>query len=289
MLRQLIIGILKKGNLSEEEITFITNPDNMLVFQRAFQNPSFDSTFNYEDLEFLGDASLKAFIPWYFFQRFPQIACSKDVSIMSQLNNKYRSKDTFSQLGERLDLWPYIKYSPTSKVNRINLLEDVFEAFVGALHKIVDDRYGFGVGFVVVSKVLKPIFDDLKIDLTYENLYDYKSRLINYLNKHSKQDLITQWDNVNKVITLSLADKPQVRTVPTKALLETLSQYNPEDEIKVSSVDGTATIEVFPRNQTIIGTARQPTRAKAEQEASRKALVYLNVTDQNVTYNFMCQ
>jgi len=289
MLRQLIIGILRKGNLTEEEITFITNPDNMMVFQRAFQDPSFDSTFNYEDLEFLGDASLKAFIPWYFFQRFPQIACSKDVSVMSQLNNKYRSKDTFSQLGERLGLWPYIKYSATSKVNRINLLEDVFEALVGALHKIVDDQHGFGVGFVVVSKVLKPIFDDLKIDLTYENLYDYKSRLMNYLKNYSKQDLITQWDNVNKVITLSLADKPLIRTVPTKALLETLSQYNPNDKIKVSSVGGTATIEVSPKNQTIIGTARQPTRAKAEQEASRKALVYLNVTDQNVTYNFMCQ
>ena len=289
MLRQLITTILRKGNLTEEEIAFITNPDNMAVFQRAFQDPSFDSTYNYEDLEFLGDASLKAFIPWYFLQRFPQIACSKDVNIMSQLNNKYRSKDTFSQLGEKLGLWPYIKYSPTSKVNKINLLEDVFEAFVGALHKIIDDKYGFGVGFVVVSKVLKPIFDDLRIDLTYENLYDYKSRLINYLKKHSKQDLVTQWDNVNKVITLTLAAKPTVRTVPASALLEILSQYSPEDKIKVTSAGGTATIEVSARNQTVIGTASQPTRAKAEQEASRKALAYLNVTDQNVTYNFMCQ
>ncbi len=207
---------------------------------------------------------------------------------MSQLNNKYRSKDTFSHIGEKLGLWPYIKYSPTSKVNRINLLEDVFEAFVGALHKVVDDRYGFGVGFVVVSKVLKPIFDDLKIDLTYENLFDYKSRLMNYLKKHSKQELITHWDNVNKVITFSLANKPMVRIVPTVSLPNILLLYNPGDKINVSAEGGTSTIEVFPKNQTLIGTARQPTRAKAEQEAARKALLYLNVTDQNVTYNFMC-
>lgn len=288
MLRQLIIRILRKGNLTEEDIAFITNPDNMLIFQRAFQAPSVNATSNYDDLEFLGDASLKAFIPWYFFQRFPQIACSKDVSIMSQLNNKYRSKAAFSHLGEKLGLWPHIKYSPT-KFNKENLLEDVFEALFGALHKIVDDRYGFGVGFAVVSKVLKPIFDEIEIDLTYENLYDYKSRLVNHLKKHSKQELITRWDNVNKVITLFLVDKPTVRTVPTNNLLNVLATYNRGDYLTITTENDTATIEVTSGVRTKIGTARQPTRAKADQEAARRALLALNVTDQNVTYNFMCE
>ncbi len=289
MLRQLIISILRKGNLTNEEIAFLTNPDNMMVFQRAFTHSSYDKTYNYEDLEFLGDASLKAFIPWYFFQRFPQIACSKDVSILSQVNNKYRSSEVLAELGEKIGLLPYIQYSPTYKINKTNLLEDVFEAFIGALHKIVDDRYGFGVGFVVASKVLKPIFDDLQIDLTYENLYDYKTRLMTYVQKNSKQDLVTHWDNVNRVITLSLADKPVIHKVRTRALLATLAQINSSDKITVTSDGDTATIEVQSKNKTVIGTARRPTRAKAEQEAARKALVYLNVTDQNVTYNFMCQ
>ena len=58
-----------------------------------------------------------------------------------------------------------------------DLMEDVFEAFLGATEYILDTRLIEGLGYSVVFDILTGIFNDMDISLRYEDLYDSKTRL----------------------------------------------------------------------------------------------------------------
>jgi hypothetical protein len=58
-----------------------------------------------------------------------------------------------------------------------SLLEDVFEAFLGATESIIDSCVEVGSGYKVIYSILENIFDDMDISLKYEDLYDAKTRI----------------------------------------------------------------------------------------------------------------
>lgn len=57
------------------------------------------------------------------------------------------------------------------------LLEDVFEAFIGVTEFILDERLARGIGWSCCYKILQSIYDQIPIHLTYEHLFDAKTRL----------------------------------------------------------------------------------------------------------------
>lgn len=88
---------------------------------------------SYERLEFLGDSIISACISTYVFERFPD---KDNEGFMSRLRGKLVSGKMLAFLCTRTRLPEFIIVSKQIQANGIpfNILEDVFEAFVGALY-----------------------------------------------------------------------------------------------------------------------------------------------------------
>lgn len=183
--KDLIAGLMARGNLKDKYINVLTNDENMRKFSKAFTAASANSKENYEIYEQLGDVSANKFIVWYSYQRFPQLNCPLGVKVVARLRINYGAKNSFAQIADNLGFWPYIsaaedgmdrsaKYRTRHKKD---LLEDVFEAFVGCTEQILDQEYRPGVGYGVIYDILSSIFDKIPISLKFEDLIDAKTRM----------------------------------------------------------------------------------------------------------------
>lgn len=170
--------ILKLGKVNQKSIDLITDDDGMNLFSIAFTHPSADKENNYEYLEFLGDNMVNTSIVWYLNKRFPQLRGVKAVKIMTRLKIKLISKENLSSISAKMGMWKYV--SASEKIKQRNMkstLEDVFEAFFGAVSHIMDMKVREGTGYAVVYSIISALFDDIDISLKYEDLFDAKTRL----------------------------------------------------------------------------------------------------------------
>ena len=183
--KNLIIGILKRANLTSEHIARYTTADNMAIFSQAFTAASADDTVNYEMFEQLGDVTANKFIVWYMYRRFPQLRHPLGVKVVARLRINYGARQTFNEIGERLGFWDFISASVDDRSRKKkDLLEDCVEAIVGAIEFIIDNDSRPGVGNAVAYDILKSVFDELEISLEYEELYDAKTRLKELFDFH---------------------------------------------------------------------------------------------------------
>lgn len=137
---------------------------------------------SYERLEFLGDAVLHNILAEYLFKRYDK----EDEGFMTKLRTKIENGDTLSILSEKIGLGEYIVISRYVEMNggRVtnrSILEDAFEAFIGALY--LDAGYD----------VCKQFVDDLiekEIDLA-QMLYtvtNFKEKVLQYFHLKRWQD-----------------------------------------------------------------------------------------------------
>lgn len=186
--KKLIIGLLKKGNIKQKYIDILTSPESMEIYASAFTSEQVDETNNYQVYEQLGDLTGNKFIVWYIYRRFPQLQCAEGVKVAARLRINLGSKNSFCSIAEKFGFWDFI--SATNDVRQRKkkpLLEDVFEAFLGATETIIDTHTKTGVGYASVYKILSSIFDEINISLRYEDLYDAKTRLKELFDIHSEK------------------------------------------------------------------------------------------------------
>lgn len=180
MLLDMIKKILESSNLKPQYLEVLLSRIDM--YEIAFTTPSFDSRYNYEMYEKLGDTAANKFLVWYFYRRFPQFHCPNGVKIISRLQINYASGRSFAVIADKLGFWPYIRI-PVDKIGFVNpklkrkYLEDIFEAFIGVTELILDEHYMIGVGFNVIYSIMESIFDKMDIGLEDVDLFDAKSRL----------------------------------------------------------------------------------------------------------------
>lgn len=175
-----IKGLLSYGNLKKKYINVITDENSIIEYSKAFthMSASTDKNFNYEIYEQLGDVTANGFIVWYMYRRFPQLNCVDGVKIVARLRINYGSKQSFSKIAEKLGFWKYISSEMEIRnTKKKPLLEDTFEAFLGATQYLLDKRIKLGVGYAIVYNILTTIFDKMPISLSYNDLYDAKTRL----------------------------------------------------------------------------------------------------------------
>ena len=176
--KNLIFNLLKKSKLKEKYIDLLLDNESMKIYDHVFTSITADIENNYEVYEQLGDISANKFIVWYMYRRFPQLKCSKGVKIVARLRINYGAKQSFAPIAENLGFWPYISASEDERSrNKKSLLEDTFEAFIGAIEYIVDSRLRQCAGYSIIYEILSNIFNEIKISLNYEDLYDCKTRL----------------------------------------------------------------------------------------------------------------
>lgn len=176
--RDFIRGLVTLGNIKDEYIDMLSDEISLKTYSLAFTHSSVHEEDNYEVLEQKGDVVANCFIVWYMYNRFPQLKCAKGVKVVARLRINYGSKQSFATIADSLGFWPFISatmdYRDTKKKP---LLEDAFEAFVGATQTLLDERVRIGVGYAIAYDILATIFDKMPISLRYEDLYDAKTRL----------------------------------------------------------------------------------------------------------------
>ena len=175
--KDMLYNVLQKSNIKHHYINVILSDDNMNIYNDVFTTQNADYSNNYEVYEQLGDVIANSFLVWYFYRRFPKLKCTDGVRVIARLRIKYSAKITFFQIADNLGFWPFITGTEDEKqTKKKDLLEDVFEAFIGATVNILDNNFKEGVGYSVIYQLLKNIFDKIPISLKYEDLketFDY--------------------------------------------------------------------------------------------------------------------
>jgi dsRNA-specific ribonuclease len=181
----LIESILKMSNLKSKYISLLLTDESMYIYGCAFTSEVVDPVNNYQVLEQIGDLSGNKFIVSYIYNKFPKLNCAEGVKIAARLRINYGSKQSFAEISRKIGFWPFISATNDLRQRKMKpLLEDVFEAFLGATETILDKCKMVGVGYAIVYSILEKIFDGMNISLKYEDLYDAKTRLKELFDIH---------------------------------------------------------------------------------------------------------
>lgn len=213
--------VFKKGNIKEKYAGCLLSPESVKLFERAFTHESADNLDNYQFLEILGDITVNKIIVWWFSRRFPKLNNPMGVEILARFKIAYGARKTLFIIGQKMGMWPFITISKEKITEMQKTIEDTLEAFMGAIEKILDERFMVGVGYNIVYDILSYYLDQLDIDLSYEALYDPRTRVEQILqyynsiernpfpNRRAKYFKLASKDTNNENITqvkISFAD-----------------------------------------------------------------------------------
>lgn len=193
----------------------VTSGNCLNLYEKIFTSPTIDPVNNWENCELLGDVVSNAAIVMILYQKFPQLRHPLGFKVMARLKILYVSKKIFHQFSDKLGFIPYIKVDPALMENRLKVLTDVFEAFIGATQLIFDSNFDTGVGYAVVYAIISSLLNEMPISLKYNDLYDsvtrvkelfeyreFKNKLGPYLYEYQRNDsgVVCHVINKGKVI-----------------------------------------------------------------------------------------
>lgn len=215
--KRMLVNVFRMGNLSPKYFNVLTSDNSIAQYNKVFTASSANDKDNYEVYEILGDSTANKCMVWYFHRRFPQLNCPEGVKVIARLKINYVGKREFALIAEKLDFWNYITASVEERISKkASLLEDVFEAFIGATEYLLDSYFQIGVGYAIVYDILQTIFDQKEISLKYENLYDAKTRLKEYFDMHRELGQLVYTsvrDEATNMFMASLATDKDRRTI----------------------------------------------------------------------------
>ena len=131
---------------------------------------------DYQRLEFLGDAVMQQSTAVYLFKRYPDW----DEGRLTELRISMVQTRAFAALSRELHLDQYVQLGRGEELsgarNRDSLLEDLWEAFIGALY--LDQGQEVAMNFL--SEIMFTKIDEG----FYDQFVDYKSKLQEHLQRH---------------------------------------------------------------------------------------------------------
>ena len=190
-----ILNIMKSLNIQDFKLT------NIEYYQRAFIHKSYCKMKDYEEynkpdncldlfnvsyetLEFIGDSFLGNIISYYLYQRY-FMNHKKDEGFLTKLKVRFVCGEQLANLSNKLNLNKFMIISKHIEDNcdgrnNLNILEDIFEAFIGALYIDTDD-------FKLVEKFIINIIEKY-IDFSDIILRDnnYKDQILRYFQHNYK-------------------------------------------------------------------------------------------------------
>lgn len=163
-MEEFVCAILESHLPPEMYAQVITKID-LALYEPVFIHNSINTETNYEYHEFVGDAILNAAVVEYITKKYKGLRIPKAVKILARLKILLISKTFLSRLASKHGFSPYIK---TVYLNP-NILEDVFEAFIGCTFQ--------QVGYSVCSALIASFLDRETIPNSYETLFDARTRI----------------------------------------------------------------------------------------------------------------
>jgi len=160
-------------NIQELLVKFNIKPHSLESYEEAFTHSSFNADANtkhrdYERFEFLGDSVINMVVTEYAFKVHPEMGQGN----LTKLKSMLVATNSLSKLALKYGLDQYIRVG-NSFVAQISqskhLLEDVFEAFIGAVY--------LDQGFDFTKKLLLDVFAKEIENFKMSEMTDYKSKL----------------------------------------------------------------------------------------------------------------
>lgn len=137
---------------------------------------------SYERLEFLGDAIIHSILAEYLFRRYSYA----DEGFMTKLRTKIENGNTLFILSKKIGLNEFVLISRYVEKNggrttNENLLEDIFEAFVGALY--------LDAGYNVCNKFLITLIEkEINLAHMLNEETNFKEKLLQFFHLMKWQD-----------------------------------------------------------------------------------------------------
>lgn len=177
----------KRSGIKSEYLSKYINEDTIYKFALAFTHESYDPLNNYEYFETLGDATLNKCAVWYFHRRFPELRTLQDANYrMSLLKKQNVSKELFAKLSEKLGLDKIVRYKQSYNVGTktkfvlVNnkLRTDIFEAVMGCIEDVIDEKEHIFVGASVVYNIFASLMDEMPFSYDIEMIEDSKTKIV---------------------------------------------------------------------------------------------------------------
>ena len=212
-----------------------------------------------ERLEFLGDSVIGLVVGKYLFERFT----TEDEGFMTRLKTKLVNTDALCYFAKELGFGKFMIISrhvedKCQGRESSKILEDAFESFIGAMfldfnETELDEKYDFysGIGFQVCETFLINLIED-KIDFADLIMkdYNYKDQLLRYFQQNFHE---------------------------TPKYKEILQEGTGQDRRFIMAV--------VDANGDNVAEAEGKSKKKAEQLASKRALIKYGVIDESELNN----
>lgn len=184
-IRKIVTSSSKSGDEFASEIRKLLNfPFKEIShYQKAFTHRSLKledengKPFNYERLEFLGDAMLGSVIASYLYTKVPH----GTEGYLTQMRSKIVSRDHLNELGKDLNLIRFVRSNIAPENVGDNIHGNIFEALIGAIY--LDKGYQYCSKFIH-EKVIVPYVD---IDKLEGKITSYKGLIIEWCQKQKKR------------------------------------------------------------------------------------------------------
>ena len=167
------------------------NPKKIEYYDMAFTHRSLKKVdehgkpFNYERLEFLGDAMLGSVIASYLYKKVPK----GTEGYLTKMRSKIVSRDHLNELGKDLELIRFVKSNIAQENVGENIHGNIFEALIGAIY--LDKGYNYCKKFIY-EKVIVPYVDIPKLE---GKITSYKGLIIEWCQKQKKKYFIDPYED----------------------------------------------------------------------------------------------
>lgn len=157
-------------------------PLNLNFYRKAFTHRSANildengNPFNYERLEFLGDAILGSVISAFLYKTVP----TGDEGYLTKTRSKIVSREHLNELGRDFNLIQFVESKVASTHFGENIHGNLFEAFIGAIYL---DKGFVACESFIEKKIIIPYVDLAKLE---GKITSYKSLLIEWCQKEKK-------------------------------------------------------------------------------------------------------
>lgn len=203
-----ILDLFRKRSESDKHLAFALKetlgfaPGSLALYKLALRHKSVAKEIkdgfknSNERLEFLGDAVLDAAVAHYLFAKYPY----KDEGFLTKLRAKIVSRTHLNALAGKLGIDQLVESSLEVDTMSTSIAGDALEALIGAVY--LDRGYAKSVDFVHH----RLIRDYVNLDELQSNVTDYKSRLIEWTQKHKKDivfDTVEEGESGNDKVYVS--------------------------------------------------------------------------------------
>lgn len=172
--------------VSELLETLNIKPKHLSLYETAFTHSSYNADANtkhhdYERMEFLGDSVIGLVVSEVSYGARPEMTQGP----LTKMKSNLVATNSLADLARKYNFPNYIRVgnSFSGDISKANhLLEDVFEAFFGALY--------LDQGFEVARKLLIDIFINIIKNYNIEDSTDYKSKLQEEMQAEHRESVI---------------------------------------------------------------------------------------------------